>query len=148
MLTWFKSLLSGKEAEELAEVVPDNLPPEVAGLNFQSAIEAHLRWKTRLSDLVNGRSNEAIDADALARDDKCVLGQWIHSVGDARYGSNPEFTALRSLHAAFHRHAGDVARMAHGGNHAQARTLLDTGPYAKASVQVVRQLAILWRKLG
>jgi hypothetical protein len=148
MLGLIKSFFSGKEADEIEAMVPANLPEEIAGLNFRAAIEAHMKWKSRLNEQIAGHGSEQIDVAMLSSDDKCILGQWIYNVGMKKYIAEPVFVLLHTSHASFHLSAGEVMTLVEQGQREQALLRISTGDYAKTSLQVVRQLALLWRKLG
>jgi hypothetical protein len=49
-------------------------------MNFDQVIMAHTRWKVRFLNFVEGK--EKLEADTVAKDNLCDLGQWI-------YGGNP-----------------------------------------------------------
>jgi hypothetical protein len=112
-------------------------------VDFMEAIEAHVRWKVRLEALLAGTSEEELDADAVGRDDLCVLGKWIYGPGGEAHGDNPKFVALRRIHAEFHQSAGEVVRCAARGEHDHAREILNRGEYAKASHRIKAELARL-----
>jgi len=83
MLKWLRRALSGPLAH--TPVIPPGKPvvddkgAEIGGLNFMSAIEAHVRWKARLDSYIQGTSNEELKVEIVCRDDVCPLGKWIYS---------------------------------------------------------------------
>lgn len=77
-------------------------------LDFEKWIEAHRAWRRRLTDHINGSGGETFDVETVCRDDRCALGQWIHSHGTAYYGDLEIFRTMRHHHAEFHRSAGGV----------------------------------------
>jgi hypothetical protein len=107
-------------------------------MNFSAAIQAHANWKLRLAALCQGSSREKIDIDSLAKDNVCELGKWLH--GDCRkYASDPKFQELVNTHAAFHRSAAAIAKMAGSGKAAEAEASINSreSEFGKISVQVV-----------
>lgn len=60
--------------------------------DFDAAIEAHRQWKVRLRKAIADRT--ALDADAICRDDRCSLGQWMHGTGRQRWSGQPGFCRL------------------------------------------------------
>lgn len=79
-------------------------------LDFEKWVEAHRAWRRRLTDHINGTSEEVFDEETVCRDDRCALGQWIHGHGTAYYGDLEVFRTLRHHHADFHQCAGKVIR--------------------------------------
>ncbi len=127
-----------KKSKEPAQETPCG-----GGINFMSAIEAHVRWKIRLEAYIAGTSEEQLDPEVVCRDDQCPLGKWIYSDGGQQYGDNPEFEAMRLTHAKFHQCAGDVIRLVDEGNKEEASRLLCSGDYASHSHQIKSKLARL-----
>ena len=117
----------------------------VTDFDFDKAIEAHRAWKVKLRSAIAQR--ERLDADAICRDDRCSLGQWLHGPGGARWGSRPAFVKLVEEHAEFHRAAGEVAATINRGAYEQAERLLGSGSrFAEASNRTVT--AIVQAKRG
>jgi len=160
LFDWFKALASGKEAaqggtaqqkasfESASAPRPD--PEEdpdsstVAGLNFKSAIDAHMQWKIRLQQVIEGTNAELLDVETVSRDDKCVLGKWINGPGSQMFGRLREFQELKIDHARFHVNAGDILACAVAGDKEGANTRLHKGDYTKVSEHVKLRLARLY----
>jgi len=134
----------GKELPTAEDMVFESGKEEVAGLNFKTAIDAHMKWKQRLSAVIAGTSTEQLDPAVIGRDDQCALGKWIHGEGGQHYGSQDLFLELREHHAQFHRCAAEVLRTAQAGAVADAEKMLNAGAYQQASVDVVLRLARLY----
>jgi Ribonuclease G/E len=98
-LDWFKRIL-GQKADEAAPPPPAEASMEVAGLNFMTAIEAHIKWKTRLETYIQGTSQEDLKVEVVCRDDQCPLGKWIYSTGGERFGTIDTFGEMRGDAAA------------------------------------------------
>ncbi|MBV0934289.1 CZB domain-containing protein [Marinobacterium weihaiense] len=138
------------DAEAFQEPLPepeDPLEAEAAGLDFKSAIEAHQRWKSRLNDVIQGRSQETLDPSTVARDDCCALGKWIHGNGGAQFSGQPEFAELKRQHAHFHVCAGHVLLLAQSGRRSDAETEIHEGDFARISREVVLRLAQMYTRL-
>lgn len=117
---------------------------EVAGLDFKSAVDAHMKWKVRLDAYINGTSAETLNVDVVCRDDQCPLGKWIYARGGSEFGYSETFFDMKAHHANFHRCAGDVLRSAQAGDKARALELLHHGDYVRASERVKKLLARLF----
>jgi hypothetical protein len=142
MMDWFKSIVSGDGKAAAAAPAPaDDKGAEVGGLNFKSAIDAHLKWKVRLESYINGTSSEDLKVEIVSRDDQCPLGKWIYDKGGESYGFSETFFDMKAHHAHFHRCAGGVLAAAQAGDKAAATKLLSSGDYLKASERVKMLLA-------
>lgn len=117
---------------------------EAAGINIKTAIDAHIRWRHRLESFVQGTSGEQLYFDVVSADDQCVLGRWIHGEAKDKYGHLALFGELVTIHAQFHRHAGEVLDKACSGQHQVALGLLQSGGYPRCSVKVKHLLAKLY----
>jgi hypothetical protein len=119
----------------------------IDGVDFYAAIQAHVLWRVRLEAYISGTGDEKLNADHVAHDHHCPLGQWINGAGGRHYGSHPRFPELQAAHACFHRQAGEVIRHADSGDDARARELLK-GDYAACSQKVKAHLAKLGLEAG
>lgn len=151
-LDWFKRLLgegSAAKAQDAQTVAPvDPATAEFGGLNFMTAIDAHMKWKTRLEGYIQGTSSEVLKAEMVCRDDQCPLGKWIYSVGGERFGGIDTFGEMKGQHALFHQCAGRIVETAQAGKKDEAMRLLQYGDYVRASEQVKRLLAKLYVRLN
>lgn len=148
IMDWFRQLAGDSPAssERPADPAPQSgdRGTEVAGLDFKSAVDAHMKWKVRLESYINGTSNEVLDVDVVCRDDKCPLGKWIYTRGVSEFGYSETFFDMKAHHAHFHRCAGDVLRSAQTGEKEEALRLLHQGDYVRASERVKKLLAKLF----
>lgn len=147
VLDWFKSVMNGGGQTVTSTSVKSANEPdsdagaEIAGLNFKTAIDAHMKWKIRLDDYIKGFSAEILDFAVVCRDDQCPLGKWIHDKGGEKFGYSETFFDMKAHHALFHRAAGEVLAAAQAGDKTQAFKLLNNGDYVKASERVKMLLA-------
>jgi methyl-accepting chemotaxis protein len=112
-------------------------------VDFDQAILAHIKWKTRLKNYLNGK--EQIDLAILSMDHQCELGKWIHGEAKAKYASDPTFADLKLKHAQFHTVAATVARNANGLSADEASKAIDavSSEYGRASTECVLALKTL-----
>ncbi len=111
---------------------------------LNKTIVAHVAWKGRLRSAIEG--GELPDAAMIRADDQCDLGKWICKIGTS-YQHLPEFQELKSQHARFHRVAADVIEMIEKGDADMAHSELESGDYAKASMQVIAAIGNLRNKI-
>ncbi len=43
-----------------------------------SVIQAHHAWKKRIQAVIEGTSDEVFDVELIAKDNLCVMGQWLY----------------------------------------------------------------------
>jgi hypothetical protein len=146
IMDWFKQVAGELRHAPEAAVPPtmDERSAEVAGLNFKSAVDAHMKWKIRLEAYINGTSGEDLQVEAVCRDDKCPLGKWIYSRGGGEFGYSETFFDMKAHHSNFHRCAGEVLKAAQAGDKENALKLLHHGDYVRASERVKKLLAKLF----
>ena len=155
IFAWIQSIAQGKSSSYQDFKANENHHSDKAeddssmyGLNFQQAIEAHQQWKHRLNNYVEGKSNETLDPNTICRDDKCILGIWIHTSGKESFGHIPLYTDIKETHAQFHTVAGDIVTRKQGGDSKGAHDLLNSGLYSKLSVNLQMMLAKLYIDIG
>lgn len=150
LLDWFRQVAQekpvGSNAASIAPAlaVADDGSAELGGLNFKTAVDAHMKWKVRLEDYINGASNEELKVEIICRDDQCPLGKWIYGRGGSEFGHTETYLDVKDHHANFHRCAGNVLQTAKSGLKEKALEMLHQGDYARASESVKRMLARLF----
>lgn len=151
LFDWIKDIAGGKQ-----DVAPPPTTPElgaiqeesvVQGLDFVAAIEAHRKWKTRLSAYIDRTSTETLDPALICQDDKCVLGKWIYGEGKTFCGHMATFHRLKADHAEFHINAGEVVTLYNRGKLEEAKAHLLEGPYYKYSMAVQTDLGKLYMEM-
>ncbi len=116
-------------------------------LDIPAIIQAHVLWKHRLTDYINGKG-APLDAKVVSADCKCTLGRWIHGEGQQHYGTHPALKEIQALHADFHRLAGQAVRAVDTGDRNAAHAIV-TGPsFQGNSDQLKRKLAALYLSTG
>ena len=144
LLDWFTGSKRPGEVAASPTATAVEKSPEVGGLNFKSAVDAHMKWKMRLDAYISGTSTEQLDASVVCRDDQCPLGKWIYGHGGGQFGYSETFFDMKTHHAHFHRCAGDIVLAAQAGEAERARQLLHHGDYVHASERVKKLLARLF----
>ena len=121
MLDWFRNIVKGdkaapEQALATAAATGDEAGAEIAGLNFKTAVDAHMKWKVRLESYISGTSTEQLKVEVVSRDDQCPLGKWIYDQGGEKFGYSETFFDMKVHHAMFHRCAGKVLTAAQSGD--------------------------------
>lgn len=144
LFDWFKSAAKGGEAGNVeAPKASTGETAEVAGLDFQAAVAAHQKWKTRLQACIDGTSQEVIDPRMVCQDNQCVLGKWINGPGGNEFAGSATFSQLKVEHAQFHIIASEVLLSVYGGRGNEAKQKLE-GIFVQASLRVQKLLANLF----
>jgi hypothetical protein len=144
LLDWFTGGKQPDAAAAASDGRQNERSGEVAGLNFKSAVDAHMKWKIRLDAYISGTGDEKLDAAVVCRDDQCPLGKWIYGRGGGEFGYSETFFDMKAHHAHFHRCAGDIVLAAQTGDKEKAHHLLHHGDYVHASERVKKLLARLF----
>ncbi|MGD8484342.1 MAG: CZB domain-containing protein, partial [Thioalkalispiraceae bacterium] len=87
-------------------------------LDLSKAKAAHLAWKARLRNYLDG--NESLSEEEAVSHQHCVLGKWYYSEGMQNYGHLPEMKALEAPHAEMHALIKDIISLKQQGQVAQA----------------------------
>ena len=71
MLDWFRSIVKGED-KSIAQPPAtagggEDKGAEVAGLNFKTAVDAHMKWKVRLESYISGTSTEQLKVEVVSR---------------------------------------------------------------------------------
>ncbi len=88
----------------------------LGGLDMKAALDAHAAWKKRLRDVIEGKV-EMPEISKVARDDLCLLGQWLQGEGKRDFGSHPAYQTLLQTHAEFHLCVGETLSAHAAGRH-------------------------------
>lgn len=113
-------------------------------MNFDDAIAAHIKWKVRLSQFIDGNGAEQLKSDTVCKDNLCDLGKWIYGDG-TKFKALPHYRDLVSKHANFHRCAADVIKKVESNDKPGAKSLL-SGQFATASKETVTAIMELKRE--
>jgi hypothetical protein len=108
-------------------------------MNYNQWINSHFLWKFKLAAYI-AQPDRRLDAEAIAADNRCALGEWIHGEGK-KFAGTPEFARLVEEHARFHAAASEIVRQADAGQAvSDERALGANSEYAAASNAVVLSL--------
>ena len=115
-------------------------------MNFDDSVAAHIKWKVRLSQFIDGTSTEKLESTTICKDNLCDLGKWIYGEG-AKYKSAASYKNLVTLHANFHKCAGDVLKKVEAGDKPGAKAILGA-QFAAASKDTVNAILQLKKDAG
>ena len=116
-------------------------PGKAGSSRFDDAIAAHIKWKIRLGQFIEGTSSEKLDSATVCQDNLCALGKWIYGEGE-RHKSAANYGKLVARHANFHRCAGEVVRKVETNDKAGAKAML-AGEFSAAAKETVSSIMAL-----
>jgi len=120
-------------------------PAKPKKFSFADAEQAHAKWKMRLVNYINGRSDEQLDVATVSCDDKCDLGKWIYHEGQ-KHASSSEYKNLRQSHADFHKSVGGIVKSVDRQDIDEAKKLLG-GDFSRLSIQTVKAIHTMQEKI-
>jgi methyl-accepting chemotaxis protein len=112
---------------------------------LSTAITAHARWKDELKNAID--HGQLPDLTAVRADDRCDLGKWIYNEGKNLQNLN-EYQNLKLQHAQFHQVAANVVEMIAKGDKKNAKTEIESGAFAAATVKVINAISKLRLKIA
>ncbi|MGK5083556.1 CZB domain-containing protein [Bdellovibrionota bacterium FG-1] len=116
-------------------------------MDFDGAISAHIDWKMKLRAYIS-KPDKSLNPATVGKDDQCALGKWIHSEG-AKFAAIPEFAELKTVHAKFHKCAGEVITVADTGATEKANGMIASGSeYLTVSTKCVSLIRDVRQKAG
>ncbi len=92
-----------------------------ATFDFFGARTAHLAWRQKIRDFLDGR-NSLTHAEAVSHRD-CALGKWLYSRGLAEYGHVPEMLTMEQRHEKLHAVIREIIDLKEAGRAAEAESL-------------------------
>jgi methyl-accepting chemotaxis protein len=108
----------GNHAATLQEVIQQFKFSGDNGLDFSAAKSAHLAWKARLRDFLDGEACLSHD-EAVSHHD-CVLGKWYYGEGLDKYGDIREMRAIERPHSEMHQLIKQIISLKEAGKHREA----------------------------
>jgi hypothetical protein len=115
-------------------------------MNFDDAVAAHIKWKVRLSQFIDGTSTEKLESATICKDNLCDLGKWIYGEG-TKYKVAAHYTDLVTKHASFHKCAGEVLKKVEAGDKPGAKAILSS-QFAAASKDTVNAIMQVKKEAG
>jgi methyl-accepting chemotaxis protein len=107
-----------------------------AAFDFEKAKIAHLSWRARVRNFLDGKSSLQPQEVVSHRD--CVLGKWYYGDGLAKYGEFPEMRALEEPHMRLHALIREIVEGKH--KHGDTNAEQQFGELAELSATIVSSL--------
>lgn len=115
-------------------------------LNIIGVAQAHVVWKNRLGNHVQGVSLEPLSATLLGQEGVCHLESHINGAAFSAFHEMDEFWKLRAAHQKFHQLASVVIEKLKGGDHKGAEVLFEN-EYSLAFHDIIGSLSVINRQL-
>ncbi|MFA6015314.1 MAG: methyl-accepting chemotaxis protein [Gallionellaceae bacterium] len=113
--------------------------------HFDDAIAAHIKWKLRLGQFIDGTGTEKLDKATVCKDNLCALGKWIYGDGE-KHKNAANYGELLTKHANFHRCAGEVVAKVDAKDKAGAKSIL-AGEFAVSAKETVTAIMNLKKEI-
>ncbi len=89
-----------------------------ATFDFFAARTAHLAWRQRIRDFLDGAEGLTEDEAVSHRD--CKLGKWLYSIGLEQYGNIPAMRTMEKEHETLHATIREIVRLKNEGRDEEA----------------------------
>jgi hypothetical protein len=116
---------------------------EIAGLDFDAAIENHLQWTARLRRYGHGDRQERLDPEQVCRTDACSLGRWLQRQTPPTAECAAQLAQIEQEHADFHHKAAVVVTLVQTGAAESALQSVEHGDFAQRSRSLIQHLLAL-----
>ena len=116
-------------------------------MNFDEARQKHADWRVKFRNAITKK--ETLDPAAIAKDDRCDLGKWLHGEAKKKYSALPAYAECVKHHAHFHVEASKVAERINAAKYDEAQALLAMGSgFSRASASIGTALDQMERAAG
>lgn len=146
ILNYLKGFVSSEQKQATRIVQPAN-SKSLKDIDFYKAVHAHVMWKKRLQDYVDGVSTEDLDHSVICLDNKCDLGKWIYGAGNRYLANEPLFQQLKDKHASFHINAAKIVELKQIDNIEEAKLIIN-GDYSTISKEVIHLITNMNKSLN
>jgi aerotaxis receptor len=114
-----------------------NLGDSAISFDFGSAKTAHLAWKTRVRDFIQGDTH-AITKEQACSHHECQLGRWYYSPAATKYKQSSYFQQIEAPHARLHAIVREVLEAKDQGHLEKAERLYsELGPMSDQIVSLL-----------
>lgn len=114
-----------------------DLGESATGFDFNQAKKAHLSWKLRVRNFLQGDVS-AISKEQVCSHRECDLGRWYYSEGMSKYKNSPSFKSIEAPHARLHQIIHEVFDMYEKGTLDEAEALYEElGPLSEEIVDLL-----------
>lgn len=116
-------------------------------MDLKIAIQKHSEWKFKFREALF--SGATLDASAIAKDNQCEMGKWLHGEAHTLYAQKGAYERCLAHHAAFHREAGKVAAAINAKKTDEAEKMLLSGSaFSESSKNVSLSIVELTNEIG
>ncbi len=129
----------GNFAANLQDVIQQFKFSGDSGLDFSAAKSAHLAWKARLREFLDGglslHQNEAVSHQ------DCVLGKWYYAEGLSRYGHLSEMREIEKPHQQLHQLIKEIIKLKEAGMQSESEArYAEIEPLSKEIIQQLNRV--------
>ncbi len=107
--------------------------------DFASIRTAHLKWRTRLRDFLDGK--QALSTAQATSHRECELGKWLYGHAMQSYSDNPHMHQLEQLHEQLHNNVRRIIELKHAGKvHDAERALMELSDQSHHVIDLLNQI--------
>lgn len=111
-------------------------------MNLIEAYNRDKELKDRFLEAIDAKAQ--VDASIIGKQDRCVLGNWLHGEAERRCQLLKSYKPAVAAHEAFHVQAAKVAKLVNVKEYDDARAALEPGtPFSKTLLELGVALAKL-----
>ncbi|MGE0072159.1 MAG: CZB domain-containing protein [Thiomonas sp.] len=121
---------------------------EIAGLDFEAAIDDHLQWTARLRRYGHGDRHDPLDPEQVCRTDACSLGRWLERQTPPTAECAAQLALIEQEHADFHHKAAVVVTLVQTGAPESALQSVEYGDFAQRSRSLIQHLLALRQRFA
>ncbi len=112
---------------------------EEDSFDFHAARAAHLSWKMRLRDFLDGKKSMHNEEAVSHRD--CALGKWLYGFAMDEYGYIEEMQVMEKLHEKMHSVIKDVVSLRNAGDDENAEAAFaEVGPLSDEIIHLLKRV--------
>jgi methyl-accepting chemotaxis protein len=124
---------------DLKESSTSEVATDYSKLDFFAARSAHLAWKHRLRDFLDGKA--AMEEHDVASHHDCMLGKWMYGFAMDEFGKMAEMQDMEKIHEQMHKVIKDVVRLKNSGRMDEAETTFNqVSPMSDQVVHLLRRV--------
>lgn len=134
-----------KRLGDMLGLVTDADNKMLARMTIAEVVDAHIQWKLKLQNYIDGKGGEEIDPIIFSNPDMSTTGKWTTLQASGNLSDYNTFFTLRAKMEQCHHLAGEAVKKVQEGDRAAAAAIIKDR-FTKTSQELVFALAALDRE--
>lgn len=135
-----------KRLGDMLGLVTDSDKKMLANMTIPEVVDAHIQWKLRLQNFVDGKAGIEIDPGTFSSPNASTTGKWTTLHAAENLSEFNAFFTLRAKMEQCHHLAGEIVEKINQGDRSAAKTIMDDR-FLKTSHELVYALVELQKQL-